>query len=390
MEPPALWIERPPTRERRERAATRRPGADAPRAGPAAPGEAGTRPQRRAAVKRRRLVAGAALAVALVVAGLVGGLALDDPEPLPANSQPLVYPGGGSASEARSVYDAASPAVASVRVGGASGTGFLIDRDGTIVTNAHVVGNADSAEVTFGDAGDALQAEVLGSDPSSDLAALRVDSGAVERVRPLPLADSDDVRVGDSVVAIGNPLGLDRTATAGIVSGLGREIRAPNGFQIDDVIQTDAPINPGNSGGPLLDDRGRVIGVNSQIATSGAGGGNIGIGFAVPSNTAREVLPRLVRGERIVRPYLGLITSPAPGGGARVEKAAAGGPAARAGVAAGDVVVSIDGRMVREPDDVLEAISGKRPGDRMELEVVRDGERRSIEVELGARPESTP
>ena len=124
-----------------------------------------------------------------------------------------------------------------------------------------------------------------GTDPSSDLAVLHVDPGASGPLRPLPLADSSKVRVGDAVVAIGHPFGLDRTATAGIVSGLGREIQAPDGFQIDEVIQTDAPINPGNSGGPLLDARGRVIGVNSQIATGGAGGGNVGIGFAVPSNT---------------------------------------------------------------------------------------------------------
>ena len=194
-----------------------------------------------------------------------------------------------------------------------------------MVTNAHVVGDAERARVQFDDNRRRLGAEILGTDPSSDLAVLKVDAAAVSSVAPLRLANSDDVDVGDGVVAIGHPFGLDRTATAGIVSGLEREIRAPNGFQIDEVIQTDAPINPGNSGGPLIDARGRVIGVNSQIATAGAQG-SVGIGFAVPSNTVRDVVPRLRNGERIERPYLGVTTSPAPGSGAAVESVEPGSP----------------------------------------------------------------
>ena len=157
------------------------------------------------------------------------------------------------------------------------------------------------------------------------------------------------------MVAIGHPFGLDRTATAGIVSGVGRSIEAPDGFQIDDAIQTDAPINPGNSGGPLLDARGRVVGVNSQIATAG-GGGNVGIGFAVPANTVREVLPRLSRGESIERPYLGVTTSLAPRG-AEVQAIQPGGPAAGADLRAGDVIVAIDGESVRD--------AGRRVGGRV-------------------------
>src|SRR6185295_10248124 len=206
--------------------------------------------------------------------------------------------GGGrpAATQIGRVYQSASPGVVSVQVGSASGTGFVVRSDGTIVTNEHVVGTARTAQVRFGDHGRTVQAEVLGADSSSDLAVLRVDPGSVGKLRPLPLANSDDVSVGDSVVAIGQPFGLDRTATAGIVSAVGREIQAPDGFQIDHVIQTDAPINPGNSGGPLLDTRGRVIGVNAQIATGGSGNGNVGIGFAVPSNKVREVVPSLSRG----------------------------------------------------------------------------------------------
>jgi putative serine protease PepD len=397
MQPPSLWLDRPPTRDRSRvepPATSRRSLRDGAGTGQGSRGEAAAEAagRLRSSIIRRRLVAGAIAGGLLCLAAVQAERASDGPDSLSISSGPLVSPGRGPASDVGRVYDAASPAVVSVRVGSASGTGFLINRNGIIVTNAHVVADSDQAEVSFGDRGATVPADVLGRDPSSDLSALRVDPGAAERVRPLPLADSDAVRVGDRVIAIGYPLSLDRTATTGIVSGVGREIQAPNGFQIDEVIQTDAPINPGNSGGPLLDERGRVIGVNSQIATAGARG-NIGIGFAVPSNAVREVVPRLARGERIVRPYLGLTTTPAPGVGARIEEVVAGGPAAAAGLRAGpngDVVVGVDGRTVVEPDDISRAIAGKSPGERVEVEIVRGGQRRTIEVELGTRPERVP
>jgi putative serine protease PepD len=285
----------------------------------------------------------------------------------------------------RSVYASASPSVVSVRTEGGSGTGFLVDRDGTIVTNAHVVGESGQVQVRFEDDGELHDAEVLGVDASTDLAAIRVDASAAQGVRPLELADSDRVQVGDSAVAIGYPLGLDRTATAGIISGLEREIQAPNGFSIDKVIQTDAPINPGNSGGPLLDASGRVIGVNSQIATAGSQG-NVGIGFAVPANTVREVLPQLERGAAPEHAYLGVSTSPAPGGGAQVAEATAGGPAADAGLAAGDVITEIDGDAVNAPDDVAQAIEDRSPGDQVSVTVTRGGSERTIDVTLEQRP----
>jgi putative serine protease PepD len=234
-----------------------------------------------------------------------------------------------------------------------------------------------------------VQAEVLGTDPSSDLAVLRVDPGASGALRPLPLADSDKVNVGDSVVAIGHPFGLDRTATAGIVSGLGREIQAPNGFQIDEVIQTDAPINPGNSGGPLIDARGRVVGVNSQIATGSGGNGSVGIGFAIPSNRVREVLPALSQGKTIERPYLGVATA-STAQGAQIQEVTGGGPAAAAGLRAGDVITRVDGNEVDEPSDVSEAIDGLQPGDSVQVEVTRGGEQRSFSVELAKRPQTAP
>ncbi len=337
--------------------------------------------------RRRALLPLAALATALVALA-VGAFSLladnDDAGSLPgaADSRPVPTAAAGR------VYQTAGPGVVSVRAGSASGTGFVVRGDGTIVTNAHVVGDAQTATVRFNDSGRLVEADVLGTDPSSDLAALRVDPGSVDNLRPLPLADSEKVRVGDQVIAIGHPFGLDRTATQGIVSGVGREIQAPDGFQIEEAIQTDAPINPGNSGGPLLDVRGRVIGVNSQIATGGSQG-NIGIGFAVSANTVRDVIPRLARGEKIERPYLGVTTTPDSRGAGVVDVAPAG-PAADAGVEAGDVIISVDGRSVSEPEDVSEAISGKKPGDQVRVELVRDGEPRTITVTLDARPQRTP
>jgi putative serine protease PepD len=195
-------------------------------------------------------------------------------------------------------------------------------------------------------------------------------------------------------VAIGNPFGLDRTATAGIVSGLGRHIRAPNGVEIDQVIQTDAPINPGNSGGPLLDVRARVIGVNSQIATAGqTGNGNVGIGFAVPANTVRQVVPRLKQGQTIDRPYLGVSTgraAPTQMDGAIVQSVRPGGPGARGGLQTGDVIVGINGRRVNDPADVSAGIQGQAPGDVVTVQVRRDGQPVTLDVELGKRPRSGP
>jgi putative serine protease PepD len=304
------------------------------------------------------------------------------------------------------IYAKASPGVVSVAVregqAQSTGTGFVIDRQGTIVTNAHVVGGAGTAQVRFGDQGRTLDAPVLGTDPSSDLAVLRVDPSLAGVLHPLALADSSKVHVGDNVVAIGNPFGLDRTATAGIVSGLGRHIQSPNGFGIDEVIQTDAPINPGNSGGPLLDARARVIGVNSQIETGGAGGGNVGIGFAVPSNAVRDVVPRLEQGKPIVRPYLGLTAAPVPesdassrglrpGEGVLVQRDSSGGPADKAGINPDDVVTNIGGKRVSSPSDVAAAIEGRSPGDQVEVEVVRpDGTRETVVVTLGRRPTKSP
>ena len=289
------------------------------------------------------------------------------------------------------IYAKAGEAVVSVQANGGSGTGFLIDRDGTIVTNAHVVGSASQVKVRFDDDASPVNAKVVGTDPSSDLAVLDVDASAAAGVTPLPLAESDSVKVGDSAIAIGFPLGLARTATAGIVSGLEREIESPNGFRIDKVIQTDAPINPGNSGGPLLDANGRVIGVNSQIATAGAGGGSVGIGFAIPSDTVRTIVPKLEAGQSVERPWLGIATAtPTSGSGAQVGSVTSGGPAEKAGVRQGDVVTKVDGKAITTPDGVADAIASHSPGDRIEVEVTRGGSTQTLEITLGTRPEKAP
>ena len=330
------------------------------------------------------------LAVAALAFGtgylLVGD---DTPDPLPAVSSEPLKPRKGQ-TRAGAVYAKASPAVVSVRAGQGSGTGFLTNAEGQLLTNAHVVGQSKRVTVKFGD-GASVDADVLGTDPSTDLAVLSIEKDGIPKgVKPLQFADSRGVQVGDLAIAIGNPFGLDRTATEGIVSGLGRSIEAPNGFSIDQVIQTDAPINPGNSGGPLLDDTARVIGVNSQIATAGSQG-NVGVGFAVPSNTARQVVPRLARGEQIERGYLGVETSDAVGGGgAEIQTTVPDGPADRAGLRPGDIVKKVGGEDVDESSDVSAVIATRAPGDEVEVEVDRGGSTEKIKVKLGERPARTP
>jgi putative serine protease PepD len=347
-------------------------------------------------------LAGGAISAVIVSAVLLGSGLVGNDDTTSSNANATVptalpaAPKGAAASPPANgtvgaIYAAASKGVVSIQSSDGTGTGFVVDSDGTIVSNSHVVGNDKKVKVRFGDSGRPLDADVLGSDPSVDIAVLHVDPAAAGKLSPLTLADSDQVKVGDTAIAIGNPLGLDRTATTGIVSGLGREIRAPNGFQIDKVIQTDAPINPGNSGGPLLDSRGRVIGVNSQIATAGAGSGNIGIGFAVPANTVRNVVPQLKSGQGVQHAYLGVSTAPATsGGGAEVGDVNPSSPAQRAGAEIGDLVTEVDGQAITKPEDIATAIADNKPGDRITMKVRRNGRERTLDVTLGDRPATAP
>jgi S1-C subfamily serine protease len=298
--------------------------------------------------------------------------------------------------------------------GMATGSGFVIDDDGHILTNAHVVDGAEAVTVRVGgEDGDTLDAEVVGADPSTDVAVLEVTDGA-DQLEPLELGSSAGVEVGDPVVAIGNPFGLDRTATAGIVSAVQRQISAPNGFTIQNAIQTDAPINPGNSGGPLIDASGAVIGINSQIESAG-GQGNVGIGFAVPIDTAQEVAQQLIDTGEVQHAFLGIsgadltpeiadVLNLDEDAGALVQSVVPDSPAAKAGIEAGDAQVSVageriraggdlitavDGEAVSGMDDVIAAVDAKQPGDEVELTLVRGGEERTVSVELADRPART-
>jgi S1-C subfamily serine protease len=260
--------------------------------------------------------------------------------------------------------------------GVATGTGFAV-AGGRIVTNQHVVADADRVAVHL--AGRRVRARVVGSDAGTDLAILRLPPRRARQLATLPLGRSAGVRPGDSAVALGNPYGLRRTVTAGVVSAVGRRITAPDGSPIRDVIQTDAAINPGNSGGPLLDVEGRVIGVIAQSRGDG-------LGFAVPVDTLRRVAPQLVRHGEVRRAYLGVTTTAGASGGARVVETAPGAPADRAGLRDGDVIVSVAGRLVGGPAALAEEIERRRPGRRVLIELRRDARTESVEVVLGRRP----
>jgi putative serine protease PepD len=328
----------------------------------------------------------------LLVTGVVdiggNGSGSDGAATLPA-AAPLESKGGNT--DVGRVYEKASKSVASIRAGSGSGTGFVVDNGGekVVVTNAHVVDGASRVSVRFGEGHSERTGRVVGRDTSSDLAVVRLE-GDTSSLPALELADSRQVRVGDQAIAIGNPFGLDRTATAGIVSATGRSIRAPNGFSIDDAIQTDAPINPGNSGGPLLDRGGRVIGVNSQIETAGAGGGNVGVGFAVSSNTVRSVVPQLAGGQTISRPYIGIQSTDAPGGGAEIVTVNPNTPGEQAGLRQGDTIIAVDGTQVRRSGDVSRLITGHKPGDEIEMKIQRAGRTETVKVRLGTRPANAP
>jgi S1-C subfamily serine protease len=291
------------------------------------------------------------------------------------------------------------------------GSGFVIDTAGHIVTNYHVVQGADVVEVSFSN-NESVQARIVGVDPSTDLAVLRVNTPS-RGLAPLPLGDSNEVRVGDAVVAIGNPFGYERSVTAGIVSAIGRVLEAPNRLAIDNAIQTDAPINPGNSGGPLLNARGEVIGVNTQIRTGGQfTEGNIGIGFAVPVDTVKSVAAQIIKNGKVEHAYLGIRAIPIASDIARlfrlptnrgllVDSVEPGSAADRAGIVpgrrvvivegeswrlGGDIIVRADGRPVTTVEALRAQVARKRPGQRLSLEIYRGDERRTVTVKLGRAP----
>jgi len=327
----------------------------------------------------------------------------------------------GGALSVNEIYQRAASGVVQItstsgNIGGASqqalGSGFVVDKAGHIVTNYHVIQGADEIRVSFSNR-DTVEAQIVGSDPSTDLAVLQVDTSA-SALTPLPLGDSDKVEVGDPVVAIGNPFGLDRTATSGIVSALQRLITAPNRYTIDHVIQTDAPINHGNSGGPLLNSRGQVIGVNTQIETGGVGSGNVGIGFSVPSNTVKDVVAQIMRTGRVDHAYLGISgkavnsvvadTYNLPvAKGVLVESVTSGSGAGKAGlqggetqvvvagetyILGGDIIVSLDGKQISSIEQLRDAIAGHKPGDKVSLVIYRKAKKTGVTVTLARQPPS--
>jgi putative serine protease PepD len=263
----------------------------------------------------------------------------------------------------------------------AEGSGFVVDKRGDILTNEHVVNGGGSIQVRFSN-GRKASARVVGQDRSSDIAVIRLSVPA-SQLQPLTFGDSSKVQVGDGVVAIGSPFGLSGSVTTGIVSALDRSITAPNRYTITGAIQTDAPINRGNSGGPLLDSRGEVIGVNSQIDSQS--GDSSGVGFAVASNEARAVAQHLISGKKVPHPYLGVSLVDA-NGGAGISSVTDGSPAAHAGLSSGDVITAIGGHRIGSADDAVAAIDGHAPGDRPQLTVKRGGQTRTVSVTLAERP----
>lgn len=362
----------------------------------------------------RRLLAGWTLAVALVSAA-IGGVAgawveregLGDDVRLPQAGH---VPAGRAPDSVAGIAARALPSVVTLHVTGTeqsdTGTGFVLDTRGHILTNNHVVAPAGSGgeiSVTFS-SGDTVKAKVVGRDSGYDLAVVQVHG--VHGLTPLPLGNSDDVRVGDPVVAIGAPFDLAGTVTSGIISAKERPITADgekgDGSDVSyvDALQTDAPINPGNSGGPLLDSRARVIGINSAIRSADGGSdsdseqaGSIGLGFAIPVNQAKRVAEELINDGHATHPVIGVTLDMAyTGDGARIDgKSANGGPAVtrggpgeRAGLKAGDVITEVDGQRVHTAEELIVKIRAHRPGDRLRLTVRRHGTDREVPLRLGA------
>ncbi len=345
-----------------------------------------------------------------------------------STSQPTTFRPGQALSIAE-VYKRSAPAVVQITATGNSnpfgsesqqralGSGFVFDKAGYIITNYHVIAGAGSIQVTFSN-NQSIDATLVGSDPSTDIAVLKVNTTA-SALTTLTLGDSDRVQVGDAVVAIGNPFGLNRSVTAGIVSALQRQITAPadaagNQYAIDHVIQTDAAINHGNSGGPLLNARGEVIGVNAQIETGGASQGNVGVGFAVPSNTVKNVAGQLIETGKVEHPAIGIVAQELTQdvaeefrlpvkSGVVVEEVQPGSGAAKAGLKGGTTDVTVAGESYRLGGDIIVAANGMpvkdlaslrdiasdlEPGDTITLEIYRGEVKRTIDVKLGRRPSS--
>ena len=283
----------------------------------------------------------------------------------------------------QSIYRLANKGAVEITAGQGQGSGFVYDSDGHIITNDHVVAGAGSVSVKFWN-GKTFSARVVGTDASTDLAVLKVDA-PVSELFPLSLGDSSNLAVGDQVVAIGSPFGLEGTVTSGIVSALHREMTSPNHFAIDNSIQTDAAINHGNSGGPLLNAQGKVVGVNSQIESNS--GGNEGVGFAIPSNTVSSIAAQLISSGKAEHAFLGVVLRDSSAQtGAAISQVRAGTPAAGASLRAGDIVTSAAGTRINSASELRAVINAHRPGDTISVTYKRGAQSHTVKVKLAARP----
>jgi putative serine protease PepD len=328
----------------------------------------------------------AALLLAAGVGGAVGaGVALQtDDDSATSTSEAATQPVAQTSSAVAAVYQRVKDGVVEVETSaGATGSGFVIDEEGRIVTNQHVVEGAQSAVVRFSD-GTEVDADIVGTDPSTDIAVLDVNRPS-SQLTPLSFAGEGSLQVGNPVIAIGSPFGLEGTLTTGVISALGRNIQSPNRFTIENAVQTDAALNSGNSGGPLLDSQGRVVGVAAQIRSET--GGNVGIGYAIPGDTAQRIARELIEDGSVEHAYLGV--SLPDDGAATFEDVVEDAPADRAGLQAGDEVTEVDGKSITTGDELRDAIDAQKPGDKITLTIERNGDERTVQVTLGQRPDTT-
>lgn len=346
--------------------------------------------RRQLAVPMLAALLGGAVTAAAMLAGSNGTGAV-------GRQQGLLALDAGERFSAAELYERAAPSVVSIsarsvqpgaaafqadtggELGVSSGSGFVLDEDGRIVTNAHIVSGVTDVQVSFPN-GQIVPAQVVGKDEETDIAVLRVRADQLD-LRPLELGDSDSVRPGDRVVAVGNPSGLQATAGTGRISGAGRRVEVPGGYVIDDLLETDAVIEPATSGGPLLGADGRVVGITSRLTDDTA--------YAVPASVARSVLAQLEDGHKVIRPWLGITGRAAPEGVA-LSNVHVGGPADRAELQAGDVVQAIDGVQVRTLTGLLGEIDSRSVGDTVELAVLRGGVPMELTVRLEERPATVP
>jgi putative serine protease PepD len=345
------------------------------------------------------LLATVALAIALLAAG-----AFERSHPATVVTQPAA---AGAGLNAAALYASDAPGVVDITAHSTTttaagpfglprkaqttdtGTGTVLDTQGRILTADHVIAGASSISVTLQN-GDTRPAKLLGGDSATDSAVVAIDPSGTT-LHPLPLGSLATLRIGDPIAVIGDPFSFQRSLSSGLISGLDRTIQAPNGFTIAHAVQTDAAMNPGNSGGPVLDARGRVIGVADQIATGNSGAdSSTGVGFAVPIDIVKTVLPQLERGTTPAHAYLGVGAADATGtggnAGALVQAVRSSGPAAAAGIRTGDVIVALGSAKITGVSDLVTATSTHRPGDRVTATVIRDGKRLSLPITLAKEP----